>query len=57
MLLSSISGSMGLAGQSAYAASKAALTSFGRTFAGELSGRNIRVNTISPGPDRDADVG
>lgn len=50
VLLSSISGAMGLAGQSAYAGSKAAMTSFGRTFAGELASRNIRVNTISPGP-------
>lgn len=50
VLLSSISGAMGLAGQSAYAATKAALSSFGRTLAGELAPRNIRVNTISPGP-------
>lgn len=33
-----------------YAATKAALRSFGRTFAVELAHRNIRVNTISPGP-------
>jgi NAD(P)-dependent dehydrogenase (short-subunit alcohol dehydrogenase family) len=33
-----------------YAASKAALRSFTRTWAGELAGRGIRVNTISPGP-------
>ena len=50
VLLSSISGAMGLAGQSPYAASKAALSSFGRTLAGELAPRDIRVNTISPGP-------
>ena len=50
VLLSSISGAMGLAGQSAYSATKAALSSFGRTLAGELASRNIRVNTISPGP-------
>ena len=50
VLLSSISGAMGLAGQSAYSATKAALSSFGRTLAGELAPRNIRVNSISPGP-------
>ncbi|WP_267382294.1 MULTISPECIES: SDR family oxidoreductase [unclassified Sphingomonas] len=50
VLLSSISGAMGLAGQSAYSATKAALSSFGRTLAGELASRNIRVNSISPGP-------
>ncbi|MFI5931747.1 SDR family oxidoreductase [Actinoplanes sp. NPDC051494] len=34
----------------AYAASKAAVRSFARTWAKELSGRGIRVNAISPGP-------
>jgi NAD(P)-dependent dehydrogenase (short-subunit alcohol dehydrogenase family) len=33
-----------------YAATKAALSSFTRTWAGELSGRGIRVNAIVPGP-------
>ncbi len=50
VLLSSISHAMGLEGQAAYAASKAAMRSFGRTMAGELAPRNIRVNTVSPGP-------
>ncbi|MEU4478000.1 SDR family oxidoreductase [Micromonospora sp. NPDC023966] len=33
-----------------YAASKAAIRSFGRTWAAELTGRRIRVNTLIPGP-------
>lgn len=35
---------------SLYAASKAAVRSFARTWANELKGRGIRVNAISPGP-------
>ena len=35
---------------SAYAASKAAIHSFTRTWAIELAGRGIRVNTLVPGP-------
>jgi NAD(P)-dependent dehydrogenase (short-subunit alcohol dehydrogenase family) len=35
---------------SVYAASKAAIRSFGRTWAVELAGRGIRVNTLIPGP-------
>ena len=34
----------------AYAASKAAIRSFGRTWAAELVDRGIRVNTVVPGP-------
>jgi NAD(P)-dependent dehydrogenase (short-subunit alcohol dehydrogenase family) len=33
-----------------YAASKAAVRSFARTWANELKGRGIRVNAITPGP-------
>ena len=40
----------GFPGFSVYAASKAALRSFARTWLNELKGRNIRVNVLSPGP-------
>jgi NAD(P)-dependent dehydrogenase (short-subunit alcohol dehydrogenase family) len=40
----------GLGGSTIYGSTKAALRSFGRTFAKELTPRGIRVNTISPGP-------
>ena len=33
-----------------YAASKAAVQVYARTWANELRGRGIRVNTITPGP-------
>ncbi|MBT0768503.1 SDR family oxidoreductase [Kineosporia sp. J2-2] len=39
----------GWEGFGAYGASKAALRLFGRTWANELKGRGIRVNTVSPG--------
>lgn len=51
ILTASVAGSTGgLPGASVYGATKAALRSFGRTLAKELSPRGIRVNTISPGP-------
>ena len=50
ILTASVSGSKGGVGQTVYGATKAALRSFGRTFAAELAPRRIRVNTISPGP-------
>jgi NAD(P)-dependent dehydrogenase (short-subunit alcohol dehydrogenase family) len=40
----------GTAAFGAYAASKAAIRSFARTWANELKDRRIRVNAISPGP-------
>jgi NAD(P)-dependent dehydrogenase (short-subunit alcohol dehydrogenase family) len=40
----------GAAAFSVYAASKAALRSFTRSWAAELVGRDIRVNSIAPGP-------
>lgn len=50
ILTSSVSNVMGLPGFSAYAASKAAVRSFARSWTLELKDRKIRVNTISPGP-------
>jgi NAD(P)-dependent dehydrogenase (short-subunit alcohol dehydrogenase family) len=50
ILTSSVSGALGVAGQTVYGATKAAVRSFGRSFARELAPRRIRVNTISPGP-------
>jgi NAD(P)-dependent dehydrogenase (short-subunit alcohol dehydrogenase family) len=45
VLTASISGALGVAGQTVYGATKAAVRSFGRTFARELAPRRIRVNT------------
>jgi NAD(P)-dependent dehydrogenase (short-subunit alcohol dehydrogenase family) len=50
ILTASTAASSGMAGVSVYSATKAALRSFGRTLAAELAPRNIRVNTVSPGP-------
>jgi NAD(P)-dependent dehydrogenase (short-subunit alcohol dehydrogenase family) len=50
ILTSSVSGALGVAGLTVYGATKAAVRSFGRSFARELAPRSIRVNTISPGP-------
>jgi NAD(P)-dependent dehydrogenase (short-subunit alcohol dehydrogenase family) len=50
ILTASVAGVQGAEGMTVYGATKAALRSFGRTFAAELAPRRIRVNTISPGP-------
>ena len=51
VLTASVAGATsGFGGGTVYGATKAALRSFGRTFARELTPRGIRVNTISPGP-------
>jgi NAD(P)-dependent dehydrogenase (short-subunit alcohol dehydrogenase family) len=50
ILNSSVVGSKGLPSNSVYAATKAAVRSFARTWTTDLKARKIRVNAISPGP-------
>jgi NAD(P)-dependent dehydrogenase (short-subunit alcohol dehydrogenase family) len=50
VLMSSVVGSKGLAANCVYAATKAAVRSFARTWATDLRARKIRVNAVSPGP-------
>ncbi len=50
VLLGSVVGQIGSAGQVNYAASKAGLVGFGRSLARELAPRGITVNVVSPGP-------
>jgi len=50
ILNTSVAGSTGTPGTSAYAATKAALRSLARTAAAELADRKIRVNAVAPGP-------
>ncbi len=47
---STIAVALALKGESVYAASKAGVETFSRTFAREMSDFNIRVNCIAPGP-------
>ena len=47
--IASISGLMGVAGQTSYCASKGALLAFSRALAAELGARGIRVNAVVPG--------
>ncbi|HLX26141.1 MAG TPA: SDR family NAD(P)-dependent oxidoreductase [Candidatus Cybelea sp.] len=49
VLVTSIVGMMGNAGQAAYAASKAGLIGLCKSLAKELGSRNIRVNAVAPG--------
>jgi 3-oxoacyl-[acyl-carrier protein] reductase len=49
VLLASVVGTFGAAGQSVYAASKAAVAAVARSAARELGGRGIRVNAVAPG--------
>ena len=50
ILTTSVSNVVGMPNMSVYAASKAAVRSFARSFSSELVDRGIRVNAISPGP-------
>lgn len=47
--ISSVVGSMGNAGQSNYAATKAGVAGFARSLAKEVGSRGITVNTVAPG--------
>lgn len=46
----SVNAHIGMPNSSIYAATKAGLMSLARTLSGELVGRGIRVNAVSPGP-------
>ena len=48
--LSSVNAYTGMANTAIYAASKAAMNSFTRTAATELAPKNIRINSVNPGP-------
>ena len=47
---STIAVALGLKGESIYAASKAGVEGFTRSFAREMSDFNVQVNCIAPGP-------
>lgn len=49
-LVGSIADTMGVTPFSTYAATKAALRSYARSWAAELAPRHIRVNVVAPGP-------
>lgn len=54
VLIGSIAGTAGISNYGTYAATKAALRSYARTWTAELAPRGIRVNVVSPGPTETA---
>jgi NAD(P)-dependent dehydrogenase (short-subunit alcohol dehydrogenase family) len=50
VLVGSIADAMGIAPYGTYAATKAALRSYARTWTAELAPQGIRVNVVAPGP-------
>lgn len=50
VLVAGVGHMLGWADFPAYSGSKAAVRSFARSWAAELMGRNVRVNSVSPGP-------
>ncbi|MGA1803961.1 SDR family NAD(P)-dependent oxidoreductase [Rhizobium sp. HT1-10] len=50
VLVGSVAGSAGYAAYGTYAATKAAIRSYARTWTAELAPKGIRVNVVAPGP-------
>jgi NAD(P)-dependent dehydrogenase (short-subunit alcohol dehydrogenase family) len=50
VLIGSVAGVLGIPGYGTYAATKAALRSYARSWTVELAPRGIRVNVVAPGP-------
>ncbi|MCS4229366.1 NAD(P)-dependent dehydrogenase (short-subunit alcohol dehydrogenase family) [Stenotrophomonas maltophilia] len=50
VLMGSVASSLGIPNYGTYAATKAALRSYARTWAAELAPRGIRINVVAPGP-------